>query len=74
MSLIEPFLWQVLFELDTFTNWRHYKHLDFKAGRVTCGWDDAGGVTTTQKALSIFPSVLVTDRRRNKMEGRGWSP
>jgi hypothetical protein len=38
MSLIEPLLWQVLFELDTFANWRHCKYLGFKAGRVTCGW------------------------------------
>jgi hypothetical protein len=74
MSLIEPFLQQVLLELDAFTNWRHYKYLNFKAGRVTCGWGHASGVTTTKRALSAFPLVLVTDGRRGKMEGRGHSP
>jgi hypothetical protein len=37
MSLIKPFLQLVLFELDAFTNWRHYKYLGFKASRIECG-------------------------------------
>jgi hypothetical protein len=48
--------------------------LGFKAGRVTCGQDHKGEVTKTQKVLLAFPSVLVTDCRRDKTEGRGCSP
>jgi hypothetical protein len=74
MSLLEPFLQQALFKLDAFTNWRHYKYLGFKANRITCGQGYTGRVTTTQKVFSAFPSVLVTDTRRDTMEGRGCSP
>jgi hypothetical protein len=74
MSLTEPFLHQVLFDLDAYTNWRHYKYLGFKAGKDTCGQGYTGGVTANWKALSAFPSVLVTDGRRDKRECRGFLP
>jgi hypothetical protein len=48
--------------------------LGFKTGRVTCGQGHAGGVTTTWKALSALPLLLVTDVRRDNMEGRGHPP
>jgi hypothetical protein len=74
MSLTEPFLWRVLFELDTFTNWRHYKYLGFKTVRVTCGWDCARGMNATWKVLSAFPLVLVIGGRRVKTEGEDTFP
>jgi hypothetical protein len=74
MSDIEAFLQWALFDLDTFTNCRHYKYLGFKADRITCGWGHAGRVTATWKSFSAFPLVLVKDSRRDKMEGRGHSP
>jgi hypothetical protein len=69
MSLTEPFLQRALFKLDAFTNWRHYKYLGFKANRITSGQGYTGRVTATQKVFSAFPSVLVTDSRRDKNGG-----